>query len=357
MEPELNLPPTPAEAQTEAAQELNPEAPLPLIAAPAAPEPPETRFLKMVFLGPNGLRAGWSIGIWLILVILIAAVPIGIISLLHHSSEKRPEMATLTPISTIVNDGVQAFAILGATLIMALIERRRITAYFLNGRRGFRNFAWGLLAGFGTLSLLIGFLYLGHFITFGPVALSGIAIWQNAALWGIGFLLVGLTEEGMMRCYLLFSLNRGFSFTAWSFWIAATISSILFALIHMGNPGESAFGIFCVFAIGMVFCASVRWTGSLWWAIGYHAAWDWAQTYFYGTADSGLIAKGHYLTTAPAGNPLWSGGSVGPEGSYLIAPVIAITALGLWLAWGREAPYEPVQELIPVTEPAHAPLD
>jgi hypothetical protein len=167
---------------------------------------------------------------------------------------------------------------------------------------------------------------------------------------------VGFSEEGMFRCYFLFTLRRGLMESPLGFWLAALGSSLLFAAAHTGNGGESAFGVFCTGAIGFVFCMSVRYTGSLWWAIGYHAAWDWAQTFFYGTADSGLVAKGHYMTAAAAGNPLWSGGSVGPEGSLLIAPVIAVTALGLWLAWGRK----PAPELATGMELAandHAPVD
>ena len=218
------------------------------------------------------------------------------------------------------------------------------------------NFFVGLLFGFGTLSLLIGFLYAGHLITFGPVALSGFAIVQNGLLWGIGFLLVGFSEEGLFRCYFLATLRRGFMSSSLGFWLASLVSSGLFAAAHLGNGGESAFGIFMVFTIGMVFCASIRWTGSLWWAIGYHAAWDWAQTYFYGTPDSGLIAKDHLLTTTAVGNPAWSGGTVGPEGSYLIGPVVLITALSLWFFWGRNAGPEPILAPVPPRKPSPSPI-
>jgi len=67
---------------------------------------------------------------------------------------------------------------------------------------------------------------------------------------------------------------------------------------------------------GFAFCVSIWATGSAWWAIGCHAAWDWAETYFYGTADSGLPAKGHYLTTTPAGAAIWSGGFGRSRGQF-----------------------------------------
>jgi hypothetical protein len=85
-----------------------------------------------------------------------------------------------------------------------------------------------------------------------------------------------------------------------------------------------------------VFCVSIWATGSAWWAIGCHAGWDWAETYFYGTADSGLPAQSHYLTTSPAGNVLWSGGTDGPEGSLLVLGTILLLLLAVLAIYGRK---------------------
>jgi hypothetical protein len=107
--------------------------------------------------------------------------------------------------------------------------------------------------------------------------------------------------------------------------------------MHTGNNGENWIGIFAAGAIGFVFCVSVRVTGSAWWAIGCHAAWDWGETYFYGTADSGMVAKGHLLSTSPAGSTFWSGGADGPEGSVLVLAVILLL-LVVVLAYRRREP-------------------
>jgi hypothetical protein len=72
----------------------------------------------------------------------------------------------------------------------------------------------------------------------------------------------------------------------------------------------------------------------VWWAVGFHAGWDWGQSYFYGTADSGLVVKGHLLASHPSGSPLWSRGTVGPEGSILIVPLVSLVGGGMWLWWG-----------------------
>ena len=71
-----------------------------------------------------------------------------------------------------------------------------------------------------------------------------------------------------------------------------------------------------------------RATGSLGFAIGYHAAWDYTQSLIFGVPDSSFTMAGSLFSTAVVG-PVWlSGGSVGPEGSILnyieLAILIAI---------------------------------
>ena len=83
---------------------------------------------------------------------------------------------------------------------------------------------------------------------------------------------------------------------------------------------------------------SVRVTGSAWWASGCHASWDWAETYFYGAADSGNVASGHYLTTTPAGPAFWSGGTDGPEGSVLVLGAVLLLLVALVVLYGRKKP-------------------
>jgi hypothetical protein len=120
------------------------------------------------------------------------------------------------------------------------------------------------------------------------------------------------------------------------FWQAAWVTSTLFGFIHTGNGGENWIGIFSAAAIGFVFCVAVKLTGSIWWAIGFHAAWDWGLTYFYGAADSGNPAIGHFLSTTPVGSELWSGGADGPEGSLLILPLLVVILSAIVFVYGRK---------------------
>jgi membrane protease YdiL (CAAX protease family) len=142
---------------------------------------------------------------------------------------------------------------------------------------------------------------------------------------------VGFTEESLLRGYLQQTLTRGLGF-----WWAALLLSIAFAGIHKTNPGESPIGLLSAVGAGMLFSMGLRYTGSLWWVVGLHTGWDWAQSYLYGVADSGLTTQGHLFATHPVGDPLWSGGLTGPEGSIFIVPLLLLMASGVWLVWGRK---------------------
>jgi hypothetical protein len=150
--------------------------------------------------------------------------------------------------------------------------------------------------------------------------------------WGV----YAIALLGLVPCLLL-QLNRA---PSTGFWNAAWLTSTLFGAGHTGNNGENWIGIFAAAFIGFVFCVSIWVTGSAWWAIGCHAAWDWAETYFYGTADSGFVAPGHLLSTSPSGNPLWSGGTDGPEGSLLIIPIVLLLLAWLVIIYRRPKPAE-----------------
>ena len=144
------------------------------------------------------------------------------------------------------------------------------------------------------------------------------------------FLMVAFFEESTLRGYLQFTLTRGIGF-----WWGALLLSLLFGFSHGTNPGETPVGLFAAAGVGLVFCLSLWYTGSLWWAVGFHASWDWAESYFYGTSDSGLVVRGHLLGEHPIGPRLWSGGTTGPEGSLLVLALLVIMALLMWLWWGR----------------------
>ena len=69
--------------------------------------------------------------------------------------------------------------------------------------------------------------------------------------------------------------------------------------------------------MGLLLALTLQRTGNLWFAIGMHAAWDWAQSFLYGVPDSGVTVAGHLLTPSFQGSKWMTGGTAGPEASVV----------------------------------------
>jgi len=281
--------------------------------------------LRRILFGGQGLRAGWGALLFVVLVVVLYII-------LRRAERHFIPVIPEGPISLglgLLDELILLFIVLLATAVVARIEGRRFVTYGYAGSHRLIRLASGIGWGFLALSFLVGILWKSGLLVFDGFMLGGLAAWKYALAWGLTFLCVGLLEESATRGYLQFTLTRGIGF-----WWAAVVLSLLFGATHLSNNGESHWGVAVVVLGGMVFCLSLWFTKSLWWAIGFHAGWDWAQSYFYGTADSGLKIENHLLISHPAGNPTWSGGTVGPEGSLLIVPMLLLTALVMWLWWG-----------------------
>ena len=223
---------------------------------------------------------------------------------------------------------------------MARLEHRRLRQYGLGSfmpRAG--QFLVGCLWGGGLMSLLIAALFFTHRLSFDGRLLHGGAVVEWGLVWALTFLEVGLFEEYLTRGYLYFTLSRGIAGIAGAagmperrrrvlgFWVCAVLSSTLFGLGHLGNEGESPIGLWSAGLVGLIFAFSLWRTGSLWWAIGWHAAWDWAQSFLFGVKDSGRAILHPLYASHPLGSILTSGGATGPEGSIYALAILLIAAI------------------------------
>jgi membrane protease YdiL (CAAX protease family) len=293
---------------------------------PVIEEPPKHR-VHWVFIGPNGIRAGWGVLLFVLLYVVFFLL-IGFV--LRSELNQLRQVKALSVRLGLALEITQCLPAILATLVMALLERRPLLAYGYQGSARAIRFLSGLVLGFVALSGFLLVLWKAGFLVFDGQLMHGGAILKYALGWGLVFLMTAIFDESTLRGYLQFTLTRGIGF-----WWGALLLSFLFGFGHGTNPGETHVGLLSAAGIGLVFCLSLWYTGSLWWAVGFHAGWDWAQSYFYGTLDSGLAVQGHLLGAHPVGPKLWSGGATGPEGSLLVLPLVAIFALLMWLWWGR----------------------
>jgi len=292
------------------------------------PEDGHPSMLGRIVSGPNGIRAGWRLLIYQALAVAIIAV------LFHFALHAPPWRVPVFRLGELLpRELIGVFAALTAAAIMAKIERRPFGSYGLPWKHAFGlRFCEGAMWGFAALTVILLILRATHSFSFGSVELHGRQFLFYAFGWGAYFLAVGLYEEFAFRGYPQFTLA-----TAMGFWPAALLLSALFGAVHLANPGENLTGVLQVFLVALLFCFSLRRTGNLWFAVGLHGAWDWAETFFYGVPDSGFQGPGHFLNPMFHGPKWLTGGSAGPEGS-IVTLLVEIVMIGLVMLRFRASP-------------------
>ena len=295
-----------------------PSAETTLAASPATPD----SFLAKTFVGPDGI---YVLPRWMAYLAMAALVFL-VESLLL--SPFRPYLGAAW--GHLIIEASLAIAAILPGFAMARIEKHPFADFGLPARLTFgRNFWMGALWGIASLSVLILTLRLIGAFEFGTLAVHGPRLWRFAAYYLVFFLFTAFFEDFLVRGYSLWVLSRGINF-----WPAAVLLSVMFGALHSGNAGESPAGVVAAGLIGFFLCLTLRRTGNLWFAVGFHMAWDWGETYLYSVPDSGTMMPGHLLRSNLSGPNWLTGGSVGPEGSSLVFILI----VGLWIAFDRAYP-------------------
>lgn len=280
--------------------------------------------LKSIFVESSRLRKIWRLLMFIALVVILLAAFVLIRSggPRGFQATRNAGPITATPWLLGESEAIAFLLVCVATLLMGKLEHRKFGEYGLPWRRALGKNLWkGALWGFLALSGTLLTLFVLHGFRITGLALHGREIGFSMVFWGITFLMVGLFEEFLCRGYLQYTLA-----SAIGFWPAALVMSSLFGLGHAFNPGENAVGAVAAGLFGLLFCLFLRRTGDLWIAVGFHAAWDWGQT-FYGVADSGMLPY-HSVFSSAFHGPQWlTGGTVGPEGSILTTIALLVVAL------------------------------
>ena len=295
--------------------------------------------LKQIFVGSNGLRAGWRV---LMFITLLAVLFGGFVliraggptAFREHYRNQNQSQITITPLLMGGSEAVTLLFLCIAALAMGKLEHRKIGEYGLPLRLALRKDFWvGSLTGFLAISGTLLTMFLLHGFRVTGLALHGAAILSSLFGWAIAFLLVGLAEEFLFRGYIQYTLTSGIGF-----WPAAFVMSGLFGLGHFFNSHENAVGSAAVVMFGLLLCLFLRRTGNLWCAVGFHLGYDWGQM-FYGVPDSGIVPY-HNLLSSTLGGPQWlTGGTVGPEASVLTPIALLLVAL-IFGRYYRETRYQ-----------------
>lgn len=276
--------------------------------------------MMRVLLGDDGrLRHLWRAALFFALVTWVATPLLD--RLFGLSAEGLHIAPTLNPAGIALNEFENFLIALICTLPFALYERRRVDSYGLSLGRAFERPLWeGIAVGIVMAgAVALGMILLGGMQVHGLALAGGALVWSALAWLGTN-ILVGLGEEFMFRSYFLQSLWR-----AAGFWPAAILIALLFAADHyFYKPGENVWDVITLVTISILLCYSVLRTGTLWFAVGFHVAFDDMQLFVIGTPNGDQIPQGRLLDVTFDG-PAWlTGGVLGTEASVLMYPLIAL---------------------------------
>jgi uncharacterized protein len=238
----------------------------------------------------------------------------------------------LAPGPVALNEILNFLTALICTAVFAIYEHRRIDAYGLPVGRALGLPTWeGALVGVA----MAGAVALG-IIALGGMQIHGLAINDGAlAFFALAWLgtniCVGVAEEFFFRSYFLQTLWKSIGF-----WPASIVIAVLFAADHyFFKPGENVWDVITLVSISLMLCYSVLRTGALWFAVGFHIAFDYMQLFVIGTPNGTQIPKGRLLDVTFHG-PAWlTGGVLGTEASFLMYPAIALAWFYIWWRYPR----------------------
>ena len=213
----------------------------------------------------------------------------------------------------------------GLWIAICLLLGRSPLCFPMSDKQFKRHISIGLITGVAVmLTTMLGIWLVGS----AGVSLSGqtlgLAV-RNGSSWLLLDFLGALGEEIYGRAIVLILVERLFGWKG-----AILLSGLMFAGLHITNPGAVWMWLFRLFLQGSLLAYAVFRTRSLWWSVGYHTGWNWVSAPLFGAAGSGYIDEGHILNFYPRGSVWITGGAVGPEGS-LFALLAVLAAFGILL--------------------------
>jgi membrane protease YdiL (CAAX protease family) len=148
-------------------------------------------------------------------------------------------------------------------------------------------------------------------------------------------LAVGFSEELAFRGYVFRTLAERLPV-----WLAALLMSVVFALAHFSLSGFNVGFVVAVTVMSFVFLSLRFASGSLWFPIGFHGAWDWTQTYLVGLATTGTGNDPALVQIRQTGPSFWVGSQQATESGVLFL-LIEISVLILALAYAASTDRSP----------------
>lgn len=285
------------------------------------------------------LRSGWRVLAFFICFVIVAALLTGLTK----------AFATLFPSLNFLLDeptgpehlsghqliylGVSnvrnlAAAVIASAICARALERRSLGSVgFKLHRRWARDFALGSLMGASSLAIAVGIAASVGAVTFDVQTREWAPLAGGSIIVGLFFVIAGAAEELVFRGFPFQALAHNQSGA-----IAVVITSLLFALAHISNPGASALSSLNTFLAGIWLALACLLTRSLWLATALHWSWNFAMVFIFGLPVSGLTPLSQLAwLRGNAAEPIWiSGGNYGPEAGVATTVALILSTLAIW---------------------------
>jgi len=214
-------------------------------------------------------------------------------------------------------------------LLFTYFTRRDIFRLYFRGQTGnnLKMLGLGAATGFGMNGVCILVAFLHGDVDF---SLGSISPWWLIVSLAVVFI-QSATEELLVRGYLYQHIRARFGVP-----LALVCSSLLFALLHAGNPGVTVLALVNIAAIALFYSLSVEYLNSLWFAMANHAAWNFTQNFLFGLPNSGMVSSTSLLKLEAASDSLLYNVNFGVEAA-LPATVVCLAAAGaVWYCSRRK---------------------
>ena len=227
---------------------------------------------------------------------------------------------TTSAVYLLVQLFITAVTVAVVLLYCLLAEKRSMLSLGFVKRGAVGEYAIGLLGGFTLFGGAVLLCVLTQTVT---VSVSSRSVsWWLFALYLLGFLIQGMSEEMLCRSYLMVSLSRG-----WPLWACAVTNALLFSLLHIGNPGVTVIALVNIFLFGLFASMLTLRRGSIWMVGAVHSMWNFAQGNLFGSPVSGITGSHSPLTSflhSGTWQTLMNGGSFGLEGGLAVTVILGV---------------------------------
>lgn len=219
---------------------------------------------------------------------------------------------------------VTVFGIVTPIIYCKCIEKRPLTSMGFVKKHAIRDYLIGLLVGFAMFSAVILINVLTGAMTVEGISKNlGTRTMIFIIIFFVGFVIQGASEEIMVRGYFMTSLGAKHNM-----FLAVLISSAVFGIVHIGNPGFTFLGFVNIVLVGILFGLYIICFDNIWGACALHTMWNFVQGNFYGVPVSGLSMSDSVLTTTINEEmELINGGLFGAEGG-LATTIVQLLCIG-----------------------------